>query len=140
MDEAMSPADQLRAYCAAFERQDRDAIAASFGANGLYEFPLLGQRLVGRAEIAAGLDLIFALLDGCEIELAEVKSAGPAAIAEGKLRARLRREDERVDSAFALVLETRGGAVSRLTVYLDSRPHRLWTDGPVLALGGQVLP
>jgi len=134
-DKAPSPADQVRAYCAAFGRRDRDAIVALFGPNGLFEFPLLGQRLVGRAEIAAGLDRIFAILDGCAIELGEVKSAGPAAITEGRLQARLRRGDEQVDAPFALVLEARDGEVSRLTVYLDSRPHRLWTDGPVLAFG-----
>ena len=95
----------------------------------------LGQRLVGRAEIGAGLDRAFALLESCSVALAEVKSAGPAAIAEGRLQAQLRRGEERIDAPFALVLEAREGEVSRLTVYLDSRPHRLWTDGPVLAFG-----
>jgi ketosteroid isomerase-like protein len=128
-------ADQVRAYCAAFEGKDRDAIVALFGPNGLFEFPLLGQRLVGRAEIGAGLDRVFAILEACTIELAEVKSSGPAAIAEGRLQAKLRRGDERIDAPFALVLEARDGEVSRLTVYLDARPHRLWTDGPVLAFG-----
>lgn len=132
----MSPADQVRAYCTAFGRRDKGAIVALFGPNGLYEFPLLGQRLVGRAEIGAGLERVFAILDSCAIELAGVKSAGPAAITEGRLHARLRRGDERVDTPFALVLETRDGEVSRLSLYLDARPHRLWTDGPILALGG----
>jgi ketosteroid isomerase-like protein len=130
----MSAEDALRSYCAGFEAKDRDAVVALFGPNGLYEFPLLGQRLVGRAEIGAGLDRVFEVLDSYAIDLAEVKASGPAAIAEGHFRARLHRGDERVETPFALVLETRHGAVSRLTVYLDARPHRLWTDGPVLAL------
>lgn len=131
----LPPADQVRAYCAAFEGKDRDAIVALFGPNGLFEFPLLGQRLVGRAEIGAGLDRVFTILEACTIELAEVKSSGPAAIAEGRLQAKLNRGDERIDAPFALVLEARDGEVFRLTVYLDARPHRLWTDGPVLAFG-----
>ncbi len=44
----MAPEDALRAYCAAFETKDRNAVVALFGANGLYEFPLLGQRVAGR--------------------------------------------------------------------------------------------
>ena len=133
----MAPEDALRAYCAAFETKDRDSVVALFGTNGLYEFPLLGQRLVGRAEIAAGLDAIFEVLDSCSIELADVKASGSAAIAEGRFQARLCRDGERVETPFALVLETRGGEVSRLTVHLDARPHRLWSDGPILAIGGQ---
>jgi ketosteroid isomerase-like protein len=133
-------ADQVRAYCAAFERKERDAIVALFAPGGLFEFPLLGQRLVGHAEIGTGLDRVFAILDSCAIELADVKSSRSAAIAEGRLRARLRRGGERLDQPFALVLETRDDAVSRLTVYMDSRPHRLWTDGPILAFDGQAQP
>jgi hypothetical protein len=33
----------------------------------------------------------------------------------------------------ALVMQARGDAIARLSIYLDARPYRLWADGPIFA-------
>jgi hypothetical protein len=130
----MSPETALRAYCTAFAARDVAAIAGIFGPNGLYEIPFLKNRLVGRAEIERGLGAMFAVVDTCTMELAKVRSNDKAAIGEGRLTARLNRDGETVDTGFGIVAETGGDKLSRLVVYLDARPYRLWADGPILAL------
>ena len=138
----MSPEGAIRAYCTAFEAGDAAAIVSLFAPGGLYEMPFLTPpRLVGRAEIAAGLARIFEVVASRRVTIIEVKAAGPAAIAEGSLEAEVPRDGETLTVPFAMVLECGAEAVSRLSVYCDARPHRLWTDGPVLALGeGSAAP
>jgi hypothetical protein len=36
----------------------------------------------------------------------------------------------------ALVMATEDGLISRLSTYLDARPYRLWSDGPIFAAAG----
>ena len=50
------------------------------------------------------------------------------------MTASLNRNDETVDTTFGIVAEVTDGKFSRLSVYLDARPYRLWADGPILAL------
>ena len=33
----------------------------------------------------------------------------------------------------SVVLEARDGKIARLSTYLDARPYRLWSDGPIFA-------
>ncbi len=144
----MSPDDAIRTYCTAFEAGDADAIVALFAPNGLYEMPFLTPpRLVGAAEIRAGMARIFALTEARRVRLDQVKAAGPAAIAEGRFEATVPRDDVTITVPFAMVAETAGAMVAetadamvdsglkRLSLYCDARPWRLWTDGPVMALG-----
>ena len=132
----MSPDDAIRAYWAAFEAGDAEAIAALFAPNGLYETPFLTPtRLIGGAEIRAGLERSFAVTEARRVTLDQVKAAGHAAIAEGRFEATVPRDGETITVPFAMVAEAAEDGVRRLSLYCDARPHRLWTDGPVMALG-----
>ena len=129
--------DAFYAYCLAFEAKDAEAILALFDNKGLYEMPLLGQRLMGEGEIRAGLARIFAIAESCSIEASRVKSLAPTTIAEGRLRAKLHRAAEPIELPCAIVLATSAGKIARLSKYLDARPHRLWSDGPIFAPAGR---
>ena len=132
----MSTGDAIRTYCTAFEAGDADAIVALFGPNGLYEMPFLTPtRLVGGAEIRAGMMRIFEITEARWVTLDQVKAAGPAAIAEGRFEATVPRDGKTITVPFAMVAEAAVGGLSRLSLYCDARPYRLWTDGPVMALG-----
>ncbi len=132
----MSPDDAIRAYCAAFEAGDAEAIVALFGPNGLYEMPFLTPtRLVGGAEIHAGMARIFALTEARRVTLDQVKAAGPAAIAEGRFEATVPRDGVTMTVPFAIVAEAADSRLKRLSIYCDARPWRLLSDGPVMALG-----
>ena len=132
----MSPEDALQAYCRAFKAKDVDTAASLFGTNGLCELPLLGQRLVGGAEIRAGLERVFSVTEACSIELSGIKSSPAVTIAEGRMHAKLHRDRDPVDIPLAIIVEFNGGKVSRLSTYLDARPYRLWSDGPIFAVAG----
>ena len=132
--------DAIRAYCAAFEAGDTEAIVALFAPNGLYEMPFLTPtRLVGAAEIRAAMARIFAVTEARRVTLDQVKAAGPAAIAEGRFEATVPRDDVTMTVPFAMVAEAADAmadsGLKRLSVYCDARSYRLWTDGPVMALG-----
>jgi ketosteroid isomerase-like protein len=123
----------LQTYLDAFAAKDVEKAAALFDDGAVFELPLLGQRLVGRHEIKAGLARIFALAERCMFEIDAAQSAGTATIAEGRLQAKLHRDRDPVDMPAALVMQTRGSAITRLSTYLDARPYRLWADGPIFA-------
>jgi ketosteroid isomerase-like protein len=132
----MPSEDLLRAYCRAFGAKDARAVAALLADGALYELPLLGQRLVGPAEIRIGLERAFALIERCAIELADVKSSARVAIAEGRLSAKLQRDAQPMEAPLALVIECRDDRIARLATHLDARPYRLWSDGPIFAVAG----
>jgi hypothetical protein len=131
----MRTEDMLDVYCSAFAAKDVEAILALFARHGLYELPLLGQRLVGHGEIRGGLQRVFAVAERCSIEILGLKSA-TTTIAEGRLCAKLHRDPEPVQMPLALVMETEDRLISRLSTYLDARPYRLWSDGPIFAAAG----
>ena len=132
----MSPDDAIRAYWAAFEAGDAEAIVALFGPNGLYETPFLTPtRLVGAAEIRAGLERSFAVTETRRVTIDQLKAAGPAAIAEGRFEATVPRDGVTMTVPFAMVAEVADSRLKRLSLYCDARPWRLWSDGPVMALG-----
>jgi len=54
-------------------------------------------------------------------------------IGEGQLQAKLHRDPAPVAMTAAITLEARDGKIARLSTYLDARPYRLWTDGPIFA-------
>jgi ketosteroid isomerase-like protein len=129
----MTTTPELQAYLDAFAARNAGAVAALFAERALYELPLLGQRLVGRREIEAGLARAFALAERCAFEIDAAQSSGSAMIAEGRLQAKLHRDRNPVEIPAAIVLQTQGGAIARLSTYLDARPYRLWSDGPIFA-------
>ena len=137
----MTPRDQLKNYCEAFNQRDREQALALFAERALFEMPLLGQRLVGWREIGAGLARMFELTQSAAIQMSAVEEAaplvmGPLVMGEGRLTARLHRDPAEVSIPLAVALEGDEGGIARLSVYLDARPYRLWTDGPIFASRG----
>jgi ketosteroid isomerase-like protein len=123
----------LDAYCKAFNARSLDATLSLFADHALFELPLLGQRLFGRSEIVVGLKRIFDLTESARFEFSDATESDRVLIAEGKLQAKLHRDAAPVAMPAALTLEAGGGKIARLSTYLDARPYRLWTDGPVFA-------
>jgi ketosteroid isomerase-like protein len=131
---------QWNGYREAFNARDLTGTLALFADQALFELPLLGQRLVGRREIAAGLGRIFALSESARLLVSATKESPTLIIAEGSLRAKLHRDEHPTEIPLAVVVESREGLIGRLSIYLDARLHRLWADGPLFpaAQSGQV--
>lgn len=132
----MTVETELHAFRDAFNGRDLEATLALFAEHALFEMPLLGQRLFGRAEIGVGLRRIFAVTASAEIELSRSRSTRELVLAEGRLRARLQRDHAPLDVPLGLAAETRHGRIVRLSTYLDAHPYRLWADGPLFAPAG----
>jgi hypothetical protein len=130
---AMSAESAIRLYGNAFTQKDLTATVELFAAHGLYEMPLLGQRLAGRDEIHAGHEQAFSVVEWSAIEILDIRDSGPVAIAEARLTAKLHRDPEPESFPMAMVLTTADSLVSRLSIYLNSNMSRLWVDGPILA-------
>ncbi|HEX4153777.1 MAG TPA: nuclear transport factor 2 family protein [Steroidobacteraceae bacterium] len=129
----MSLKIHLDDYCRAFNRRERRAAVALFCDRALFEFPLLGQRLVGKAEIGAGLGRIFDVTESAALHVLAHKESSRLILAEGRLEAKLHRDSEPVCIPLAMALETCDGQIARLSSYLDARAHRLWSDGLLCA-------
>jgi len=132
----MTPREQLKNYCEAFNRRELEKALAMFAVHALFEMPLLGQRLIGRREIAAGLARVFELTQSAAIQISALEDAAQLVMGEGRLTARLHRDPAPVSIPLAVALESDEGGIARLSVYLDARPYRLWTDGPIFASRG----
>jgi ketosteroid isomerase-like protein len=129
----MTTQAQLNAYQEAFNRRDLTAALMLFAEHAIFEMPLLGQRLFGKREIAVGLQKIFEVTESAQIQLSGAKQSRNIVIAEGRLQAKLRRDAHAVEIPLAVVLEAQQNDIVRLSTYLDARPYRLWTDGPLFA-------
>ena len=127
----MTPREHLENYCEAFNRRELEKALAMFAARALFEMPLLGQRLIGGREIAAGLARVFELTQSAAIQISALEDAAQLVMGEGRLTARLHRDPAPVSIPLAVALESDEGGIARLSVYLDARPYRLWTDGPI---------
>ena len=123
----------LEAYCNAFNARSLDQVLDQFAEQALFELPLLGQRLIGRAEIAAGLRCIFEVTESATLTFPEMVASERVLIAEGKLQGKLHRDPAPFTLVAAAVIEAKAGKISRLSTYLDARPYRLWSDGPIFA-------
>ena len=125
--------EHLDAYCRAFNERTLDGAVALFSEHAVFEMPLLGQRLFGTTEIAAGLRRIFEVTESAEIALTHVQENDRVIIAEGAMTAKLQRDKDSIRMPLAITLGAENGLISRLSTYLDARPYRLWTDGPIFA-------
>lgn len=125
----------IERYFGAFAAGDAAAAADLFTATGLYEFPLLRPRLVGRAEIFAGHRQAFSVANRLSVSLRAVETKGSTTIVEGRMTAHVARDNRDLDLPFAAVAEEANGALQRLSIYCDAHPYRLWCDGPVMAMG-----
>ncbi len=122
---------RLTAYLDAFNARDFRAALALFDDRALFEMPLLGQRLVGRREIAAGMQRIREVSESARVAVSTAKATSSILIAEGMLHAKLHRDPKASEIPLAVVLEGRGALIERLSMYLDARNYRLWADGPL---------
>ncbi len=127
----------LDAYRDAFNRRDLSGALQLFAEQAVFEMPLLGQRLVGRREIAIGLRRIFEVTEAAQFQLAATNELQHIVIAEGQLQAKLHRDVHAVEIPLAVVLEARQMDILRLSTYLDARPYRLWTDGFIFAAAAE---
>ncbi len=131
----MTPREQLDNYCDAFNGRELEKALALFAVRALFEMPLLGQRLIGRGEIAVGLARVFELTQSAAIQISAIEETASLVMGEGRLTARLHRDPGPVSIPLAVALEGEKGSIARLSMYLDARPYRLWTDGPIFASG-----
>jgi ketosteroid isomerase-like protein len=122
---------RLNVYRDAFNARDLSGTLALFADQALFEMPLLGQRLVGKREIATGLQRIFALTESVKLQVSAAKESPTLAIAEGLLQAKLYRDPHPAAIPLAVVIEVREALIGRLSMYFDARLHRLWSDGPL---------
>jgi ketosteroid isomerase-like protein len=118
----MTPAEALRAVCDAWEAGDPDAAASLFADDGVYEDPLYPEPLHGPEAIRAGLVEGMGAIDDCRVTLDPVMEEGDRVLAVGFFASRLRDGGERFDFPFAILVELRGGRISRLAEYFDTRP------------------
>jgi ketosteroid isomerase-like protein len=68
-----------------------------------------------------------------QLTISDLSASGQVLIAEGALQAKLHRDTAPVTMPMAVVLEAKDGKIARLSAYLDARPYRLWSDGPIFA-------
>jgi ketosteroid isomerase-like protein len=129
------PEQMIRRFCEGFAARKAADLTGLFDSHALFEFPFLQPRLVGLAEIRAGLERAFAVADRIDMHLREIKQTGNHAIAEGRMDAHVARDNRSISVPFALVAEARNGKLGRVSIYCDAHPYRLWTDGPVMAFG-----
>lgn len=134
----MTPRDAIALHKTAYESRNPSALLDALAPGCLYEMPLLRSRMVGRAEIAEGLRLALAATSRCTLETDREREAGNLGMAEGRMTADLVREGTTATLPFAIVTETGEGGISRISLYLDARPYRLWADGPVMAMTGRA--
>jgi ketosteroid isomerase-like protein len=127
---------QIDAYKDAFNRRDATAAVQLFAEHAVFEMPLLGQRLFGKREIAVGLQRMFEVTESAQIQFSGTKELQSIFIAEGRLKAKLHRDAHAVEIPLAVVFEAELTGIVRLSTYLDARPYRLWSDGPIFASAG----
>ena len=118
----MKPAEALQAVCEAWNRLDNDALADLFTEDGVFEDPLHERTLRGREDIRAVNAPAMGSLSECEVTLGAVAERGDLALAEGMFRSALADGGARMDFAFAMVVELRGGRIARLAEYFDTAP------------------
>ena len=83
MARTMTPAETLRAYCAAFARHEGDAIEALFAQDAILDLPLYDRRLNGRDEIIHELRTALRGIKNITVVLDHVVENGDRAFAEG---------------------------------------------------------
>lgn len=132
----MSPREAIALHNGAYESRDAAALLDALAPGCLYEMPLLRSRMVGRAEIAEGLRLAFAATTRCRLEITRSRESAGAALVEGVMTADLAREKTSATLPFAMVAEAGSNGITRMSLYLDAKPFRLWADGPVMAMAG----
>lgn len=127
--------DALQRFCDCFATKDAAAVARIFDSTGLFEFPFIGQRMIGRLEIENAVRCMCDGLRSVSITVTRSRANASFTIAEGELKAVRASSPEELAFPLAIVVEEGLGGVSRLSAYFDTYGQRPWVDGPVFAAG-----
>ena len=129
----MTPRQALQAYCDAFAAGDIAAIATLFAPDAVVELPLVGDRMVGHAEVMHEVESAVRGLKDIRVEIGHAVEGESDVIAEGAFWSELvgagTKVDgtpERADFRFVAVLEMKDGRIARLSEYLDTKPVKPW--------------
>ncbi|WP_181183241.1 nuclear transport factor 2 family protein [Mesorhizobium sp. B3-1-7] len=126
-----NPGDALQAYVRAFARKDIGAIMELFSNGGLVEIPMLKpNRLFGQTELRRGHEAIFEAVSSSRFELSEPAVNDIVAIASGRLKTE--RGGVQHVHPVAIVAEVDSERLMRLSLYMDGRNQRLWSDKAIL--------
>ncbi|MGE0210845.1 MAG: nuclear transport factor 2 family protein [Parvibaculaceae bacterium] len=118
----MTPSQAVRAILRGWEEADPDAIASLFASDGIFDDPLQPRRRIGPADVREACAGGIAAVRNCHIPLRTLLESGDMAFAEGEFLSELASTGARFDFPFALVLEMKGGKVTRLSEYFDTSP------------------
>jgi uncharacterized protein (TIGR02246 family) len=118
----MNSGEAIRALCAAWERGDPEGLAALFDDDGVYEDPLKGDPMVGRAQILEDNREAMAAIEDCRVEIRHLVADDAVAMAEGSFASRLADGSGRLDFAFAITVEMQQGRIARAAEFFDTRP------------------
>ena len=122
----------LEQYVRAFEARDAGAVAEMMNRHGLVEIPMLKpNRLVGGMEIERGHVAAFETIVEARFRLGEAAENGEQAIATGALSVKRVGGEERT-TPVGIVAEMADGGLQRVSLYLDARNQRLWSDKAIL--------
>jgi|SRR5437588_6688210 len=118
----MDAREATRAVCEAWERGDAEGVAALFAPDGRYEDPLFPDALVGPDAIRDGVAPAMAEIRNLRIPITHLVREGDVAICEAGFLSELASGEGRFDFQFAMVIEVRGGQITRLCEFFDTRP------------------
>lgn len=122
----------LQNYLAALSGRNIDVIDRLSGRSTLFEIPFIKPgRLLGNAEIVKAHREIFTNLQTIDFSLCRTESSNNHAIGEGELRFRRSGDDSKILPA-AIVAETDGENLRRISLYCDARNLRLWSDKSIM--------
>ncbi len=122
----------LQAYLSALTTRDVSAIEKISVAASLMEIPFIKpNRLVGNNEIIKAHKEIFANLAEIDFELLDSSADNNHAIGHGQLNY-VRNGGERNSLPTAIVIETTGESLARMSLYCDARSLRPWSDKSIM--------
>ena len=128
----LSPLDGLEAAIAAMTGLDPAKLVAMCHPRALFEIPMLKpSRLYGRDEIGRGMTAAFADVRNMRFCIERSGVTGNVAIGSGTLSvARRSAADEQHE--IGIVAEIEDAMLARLSLYLNARHRRLWSDPAIL--------
>ena len=123
----------LLTYMGALEARDAECISALTADDVLIEHPLLKpNRLFGSREIAQGHQAAFRSIEEITFSISgEVVEKDEAAIGMGSITYSRLGENE-IQRDVGVVVQLSGTRLRRISVYLDSRNLRRWSDESIL--------
>ena len=124
----LMPEAALTGYADALTAKDMTSVLAIFSRRSLLELPMMKPgRLVGLREIEDAHQAIFRSLESIEIKLGDTAADASHAIATGTVSITRTSGEQRTDE-LAIVAETGDTGLDRISLYMDARNARAWSD------------